>query len=370
MIILVISSYTPSLMNFRGAMLRTFVDKGHKVIAVGPDHDQKIIDGLAKWGVEFKRVSLDRNGSNPFLDLCTLVRLYNMIRKLNPDLVLSYTIKPVIYGSIAASWVGAPKIYSMITGLGWAFNSSTSLKQRIVQLFVKKLYASALRKNNGVIFQNPDDQKEFIDKKIVSPELTHRIYGSGVDLSHFQYSNPPTRPVRFLFIGRFVKDKGIVEFIKACNAVFSKHPKTVFHLVGWHDSNPGSLTVNAINELDTNHCIVNHGKLEDVRPIIIDSSVFILPSYREGTPRTALEAMAMGRPLIMADTPGCRETVIGGENGFLVPAKDTDALVAAMEKFINNPEMIEPMGKKSRQIAEELYDVHKVNADIMRILGL
>lgn len=368
--ILIISSYSESLINFRGDLLNAFKNRGHQVVTLGPDNNGVFEERLKMLGCTYRAYYLNRTGLNPFNDLSSIKSLLKIIREEKPDLVLSYTIKPVIYGSIAASWAGVPHIYSMITGLGWAFNPPVSLKQRIIQSIVKKLYAYALRKNKAVIFQNPDDQNDFIKNEIVSPDITHRVYGSGVDLNHYTYFLPSTNPISFVFMGRFVRDKGIVEFIRACNQIYLNYPNTRFHLVGWSDTNPSAISADMINELDNNQCITNHGQLDDVRQILSDASVFVLPSYREGTPRTALEAMAMGRPLIMADTPGCRETVVESENGFLVPAKDAAALAAAMEKFIINPDLVVVMGKKSRQIAEELYDVHRVNADILRIMGL
>lgn len=369
--VLVIGAYTKSLITFRGHMLRIFYVKGHEVIAIAPDSNEEVETTLAEWGVQYVNVFFKRVGSCPIQDMQSLWALYTTIKRIKPDLVFSYTIKPVIYGSIAASWAGVPKIYSMITGLGWTFNSAPGIKGKLLRRMVIQLYKISAKRNNALIFQNPDDQNLFIQLGIVKPGKTHRIYGSGVDLSHYSYSTPPLDPVRFLFIGRLIKEKGLLEFVEACRILKSQYPDIQCDVLGRLDTNPGGITTECLTAYSEAEIVKFHGQQEDVRPFLEQASVFVLPSYYgEGTPRTALEAMATGRPLIMGDSPGCRETVKGGENGFLVPVRNPAALAVLMEKFITNPDFITPMGQKSRQIAEEKYDVHKVNQDIIKILGL
>lgn len=370
MTILIIGSYSPSLINFRGDLIQAMCRLGHDVYAAAPDESEYVNEILNGWGVKYISVPMDRTGMSIHKDAFTLWSLFRVIKRIKPDIVLSYTIKPVLYGSIAAGICNVKRVFSMITGLGWLFNDDNNGKNSYLRKTVEALYRYAASRNNAFIFQNPDDQSSFIKKKIITPEKTFRVHGSGVNTSLFIYSPPPINPLRFLFIGRLVKEKGLLEFIKASSYLKQRYPEVLFEIVGGLDSNPGSITRQYFDYLNSENSVLLHGHVDDVRPYLLSASVFTLPSYSEGTPRTALEAMSTGRPLVMTDSPGCRETVINGENGFLVPVKDSTALAAAMEKFIVNPSLIEPMGKRSRQIAEDLYDVNKVNADILWIMGL
>lgn len=367
--ILVLASKSRSLINFRGHLLKEIKNLGHDVFAVAPDHDNNVKEVLEGWNISYKTVSMDRTGLSVLKDLGTLISLHKMFREIAPDLVLSYTIKPVIYGSIVASWTKVPNIYSMITGLGTFFSKHG--KNSLIYWFIKQMYRAAGRRNNGMVFQNPDDLQTFVSRGIVSMEKTHLVNGSGVDLDHFRKEPIPTNPVRFLFIGRFLKEKGINDFISACRIIKQKYPNVEAGILGSVDSNPRSVSEVEVQKWVGEGIVKWYGFAPDVRPYIRDCSVFVLPSHLgEGTPRTALESMAMGRPIITTDSPGCRETVINGENGFLVPVKNSNALADAMERFIKRPEMIEMMGNRSREIAEKKFDVHAVNDSLLRFMRL
>jgi glycosyltransferase involved in cell wall biosynthesis len=228
-----------------------------------------------------------------------------------------------------------------------------------------------LRRATGVIFQNPDDAREFLERGLLTSRITPQIVnGSGVDTKAFSVAVFPSGPIRFLLIARLLGDKGIREFAEAAKMLKAENPAVEFHLVGPIDSNPDGLPENLVECWHNANILYWHGSLLDVRPAILASHVYVLPSYREGTPRTVLEAMSMGRPIITSDAPGCRETVVDGLNGFLVPVRDTEALADAMRKFIETPDLISQMGAQSRKIAEEKYDVGKVNAQMMEAMGL
>jgi len=369
--IIVLAGLAESLLNFRGHLLSTMVKAGHEVIACAPEKPHKVIDGLKTIGVSYHSIELDRTGMNPLKDLRLCIHLRDMFLELKPDVFFGYTIKPVIYGSFAARLANIPNKYSMITGLGYAF-SETTLRQRLVNILVRRLFRFSLSMNDKVFFQNPDDLSLFEQLGLIKGKNKGiLINGSGVDLDFFAQSSPVLdRPV-FLLIARLLKAKGICEYVNSAKVLKERYPQAKFLLLGPCDSNPSAVSEKQIIEWQTTGVIEYRGEASDVRPIIAEASVFVLPSYyREGIPRTILEAMAMGKPIITTDAPGCRETVKDGENGFLVPVKDSLALAAAMEKFILQPALIDVMGKRSREIAIMKFDVHKVNSVIMKEMGL
>jgi glycosyltransferase involved in cell wall biosynthesis len=344
------------------------VKEGHEVIACADGENVEVASSLKKIGVTYRSIRIERAGLNPLKDLRTLWRLYSFLKKTNPEAVLSYTIKPVIFGSLAAYLAGASNIYSIITGLGYVFTGET-LKHRAIRFLAANMYRLALTVNKTVFFQNPDDLAFFADSGLVSPHKQLLVNGSGVDLDHFGKSDITNQPV-FLLIARLLKDKGIIEYVNAARILKKRYPAAIFRLLGPLDSNPSAINKLQIEKWQKEGMIEYLGETRDVRSYIAESSVYVLPSYREGTPRTVLEAMAMGRPIVTTDAPGCRETVIDGENGFLVPVKNVDALVQAMERFILQAELVGRMGVRSREIAEEKYDVHKVNEVILKTMGL
>lgn len=366
--ILIVSHYARSLLNFRGELIRKLVGLGHEVTALAPE--EGFAEKVRALGAEYIQIPLDRTGLNPVKDAGTFLTLVRLMRRIKPDMVLSYAIKPVIYGSLAAGWTRVLRSYSMITGLGFVFVNGDA-DRGLLRRLVRTLYRLSLKHNAVVFFQNPDDLRLFQEEELLGRKTKPvLINGSGVDLERFYYVPPRTRPVAFLLIARLIWDKGVREYVEAARLLKQRYPEVSFQLLGPFDSNPAAIQERHVTDWTAEGIIEYLGRTDDVRPYIAASSVYVLPSYREGTPRSVLEAMAMGRPVITTDAPGCRETVVPGMNGFLVPVKDAAALAAAMEKFILNPEMIVPMGEKSRQIAEEKYDVHKVNQVILQSMGM
>ena len=369
--IVIVGSYPPSLVKFRGELISEIVGLGHEVYACAPEPDTGLKKKLVEMGVHYRTIGFQRAGINPRADLKVLWELYRLFRELRPDAVLGYTIKPVIYGSLAARLAGVNRIYSMITGLGYTFLGQ-GRKARLVGLVAKILYRISLSVNSKVFFQNPDDLQLFQLNTLVKPQQAVQINGSGVNLKCFSARDElPTKPA-FLLIARLLRDKGIYEYVEAAKQLKEAYPdqKLKFTLAGWLDENPAAIDPEDIERWTASGLISYLGQLDDVRPAINDSSVYVLPSYREGTPRTVLEAMSMGRPIITTDAPGCRETVIHGRNGFLVPIKDSPALTKAMERFIKKPSLIPAMGAESRKLAEEKFDVRKVNRIIISTMKL
>lgn len=369
--ILVLASLADSLINFRGQLLKDIVSAGHQVLASAPSTQTDIQERLQQLGVPFQPIDFNRTGISAFADLRYLYRLRKLMNQFQPDIVFAYTIKPVVYGSLAAKLAKVPGMFSMITGLGYAFVEQESVRFRWLNKVVRFLYKQALRRNSAVFFQNPDDIKLFRDLGLIGKSVPSILLnGSGVDLHFFTTTALNTEPVAFLLIGRLIRDKGIFEYVEAAQKIRQRFPNTVFHLVGPFDSNPSAIKKLQVDSWVRDGTITYHGSVTDVRPFISASNVFVLPSYREGTPRSVLEAMAMGRPIITTDTPGCRETVVPWENGILIPARDSLALEKAMEKLILNRSLILSMGQNSRKIAEEKYDVRKVNRIILEAMQL
>lgn len=368
--VLVVGNIAQSLVNFRGPLLASMVQRGHEVVAVAPEDDALYADALRDLGVRYRTAPLQRASFNPLQDLDFLMALRRIVREERPDVFLGYTIKPVIYGNLAARWSGVRTRGALITGLGYAFGEG-GLRQKAVGAAASFLYRLALSGAKVVFFQNPDDRAEFLRRRLVDPARTTVVAGSGIDLSRFVSSQPPDPPPIFLLIARLIREKGIGQFVEAARELKLRYPQARFQLLGPYDANPTAISEAQMGEWQREGVVEYLGETHDVRPYLQAASVFVLPSYyREGTPRTALEALAVGRPVITTDSPGCRETVIDGHNGFLVPPRDVKALSNAMERFLSEPESVVRMGQASLELARGKYDVRLVNAEMLRDLGL
>ncbi len=368
---LLVASLAESLINFRASLIAALQARGLQVHVAAPDLPEG--DATRLWlqarGVVVHSVALRRTGTNPLADLHTLWSLWRLMRRVQPDHVLAYTIKPVIYGSLAARLAGVPQRFALITGLGYAFQQQG--QGSALQALVQRLYALALAQVQIVFFQNPDDETLFRQRGLVGPGArTCVVNGSGVDVAAFAVTPLPPGPPCFLLIARLLGDKGVREYAQASRRIRAVHPGVRCLLVGWIDTNPDAIAQQELDAWVQEGTLEFWGRLQDVRPAIAACSVYVLPSYREGTPRTVLEAMAMGRAVITTDAPGCRETVVDGDNGFLVPVQSVDALEQAMLQFVHNPALAARMGLRSRQVAETKYDVHKVNAVMLHEMGI
>ena len=368
--IIVIGSFAESLLNFRGHLLTRLVEKGYDVVACAPDASDDLIEALARMHVSYVRVPVDRTGKNPLNDIVLFCSICVLLFKSRPDYLLAYTIKPVIFVSLASVVFPFITCSSIITGLGYAFSQGEK-KVSSLQKLIFFLYKLALKHNKTVIFQNPDDRRLFEKLGLVSDtnNKIRVVNGSGVDLDYYHFIPPQPKP-SFLMIARLIRDKGVYEYIEAAEQIRKKYPDIEVSLAGWIDSNPA-----AIEEEDLvlwiNKKIIRYlGRLDDVRPALEKCSVYVLPSYREGTPRTVLEAMSIGRAIITTDVPGCRETVEPGINGFLVDKLDVQGLILAMEKFIVEPDLALRMGMQSRRIATEKYDVKTVSESIIHAMEI
>ncbi|WP_340642691.1 glycosyltransferase family 4 protein [Rhodocyclus gracilis] len=370
--IAIVSSQAASLVNFRGPLLRALSDKGLEVLALAPDYDIEMRSSVEALGAKPVDYGLSRTGINPLRDFFDCFRLFFLLRRLRPDVVLTYFIKPVIFGTLAAWLARIPRRFAMIEGLGFVYTDSgdkISLKRAILRVAVSVLYRFALARVSGVFFLNNDDANEFVRKRLVWPEKARCLGGIGVDLLEWAAAPVVKCPVTFLLVARLLREKGVIEYIEAARRVKSMYPKTRFLLLGSSDTNPGSLPLADVEAWVAEGVVEWPGHVA-VRPWMEQASVFVLPSYREGVPRSTQEAMAMARPVITTNVPGCRETVVDGENGFLVPVRDVGALAEKMLFFVERPEFIGRMGVKSRLMAEARFDVHEVNKRLMIFMGI
>lgn len=354
-------------------MISDLVKKGVTVFALAPDFDDQTRSKISELGAVAVDYQLVRTGMNPFRDVVNMLKLAVLLRRLKPDVTLGYFIKPVIFGTLAAWLAGITRRVAMIEGLGYVFTISgnrESFLRKLLRNSVSLLYRFSLARAHKVIFLNNDDLTEFVDAGLVAREKAINLGGIGVDLKEWSSVSAITQPVTFLLAARLLKEKGIIEYAEAARNVKAQYSDVRFILLGGLDPNPGSLSQSEIE------IWVREGLLEwpghvAVKPWLMQASVYVLPSYyREGVPRSTQEAMAMGRAVITTDAPGCRETVDEGVNGFLVPVCNVPALTEAMLRFVENPALIHSMGLKSRKLAEEKFDVHVVNAQLIKILDV
>jgi glycosyltransferase involved in cell wall biosynthesis len=379
--ILIIGTSPQYLINFREDLIKALVASGHQVTAMAAEVDQEVVAALAVMGVEFHSYPVQRNAMNPLKDIQTLLALRQAIDTIRPDIVLAYTVKPVVWGGLSLYGQAGIQFYALIEGLGYAFQQGNLARQALT-VMVAALYRMALSRAKWVIFLNPDNRDLFTTKKIIDQCKCCLINGIGVNLQRFPHTPLSVGGVVFLTIGRLLREKGFWEYAQAAAIVRKSYPDVRFLVLGPEDPSPDGIPLAEVRQWEAVEYL---GETRDVRPYLAACHVYVLPSYHEGVPRTVLEAMSMGRPIITTNAPGCRETIklaqgqtldknskeiIGGENGFLVPVKNVEKLAQAMEQFITHPELMQQMGRNSRKLAEEKYDVHKVNELILQTMGL
>lgn len=367
--VVLFGSYAPSLIHFRGHLIREMADRGHEVFAIAPAIDDALAAMLREFGATAVSVDLGRTSLDLREALRAGRRLRELMRGIRPDVLIAYTVKPIAIGVPAARAAGVPRVVTLVTGLGYAFTGGLEFKRLVSRASATWFYRRAFRKSDVAVFQNPDDREDFARLRVLPRSTrTGLINGSGVDVEHFSPSPPPPEP-SFLMIARMVGDKGVREYAAATRKLKQLHPEVRVSLIGAIDTEPHAITPQELEEFRSGG-VDYLGPQADVRPFIAGHSVYVLPSYREGTPRSVLEALAMGRAVITTDAPGCRQTVDHGENGLLVRPRDADALLAAMLHLVRNPTLLKPMGEASRLKAEEKYDVRKVNDALLKLAGL
>jgi len=359
--IALVANTTWNIYNFRLNIIRKLRDEGHEVIVMAPVDKyisyQRKIQGVTHYPIH----TLRRDSINPVRDIQLTSELLQLYKTHKPDLIIHYTVKPNIYGGIAARLAGIPSI-AVVTGLGYAF-----IHNGFVKHTTKTLYRLASRYHRKVVFENQDDRKLFIEEKLLTAEKSTAVNGCGVDINFYTpRKHPVDTPLTFTFIGRLLYDKGIQEFILAARIVKAVHPETRFWIVGEIDkNNPSAIREDDLLRWVKDKTVEYHGPAQDVRPFGGDSDCIVLPSYREGMSRVIMEAMAMERPVITTDTAGCREAIVDGVNGFIVPVGNADGLAQAMLKFkALTAEERADLGENGRKRALALYDENIV-ADVI-----
>ena len=365
--ILIVSPKNKTVFNFRGDLIRDMIAHGHEVMVTGPNMD--FVDDILSLGVsEFIHVSLVKDNTSVTGDLAYLKKLKAVMKEKKPDLVFGYTIKPVIYGSMAAKAAGVPGIHAMVTGLGRVY-ASAGLKARAVRMVTKMLYKTAFRASENVIFQNSDDIDELVSGGYLPRSKTVLVNGSGVNMERFKRTVLPEIPV-FLMVSRIIREKGVMEYCQAARAVRKQYPEARFILLGGFDSSMGALKPEDIQPYIDDGSIEFPGEVKDPVSFYHQASVFVLPSYyREGLPRTLLEAMSCGRAIVTTDWPGCRVPVEDGVNGFMVPVRDADALTDRLSRLAADGALRECMGEAAYKSCAERFEVGIINAHMREALG-
>jgi glycosyltransferase involved in cell wall biosynthesis len=367
--VMLFAGYAPSLLRFRGALLRELVERGHDVIGMSPRADSHLIESLGRDGVRHAEVSLERQAINPWSDWATQRSVLRVLGEERPDVLLNYTMKPIVWGGIAARRAKVPRIYSLVTGLGRNFRA-TDPRGRIVGAVLRPLLRAALKGQAGVIFQNDDDEYVLRKAKVLPPGLpVLQVSGSGVDLDEYPAMPLPARP-RVLLLSRILAEKGIREYAEAAAIVRREFPECEFELAGAMESTVSDISPLEVQSWQAEGSVRYLGPLADVRPRLAACSLYVLPSYAEGRPRSVLEALATGRPVITCDSPGCRQTIEDGVQGTLVPPGNAGALASAIAGLLRDPGRAEKMAKEARILAEQVYDVRKVNAEMIEFMGL
>jgi len=336
-------------------------DAGYEVHIASHTGTNSEIKQLNQESLQFHPISFRRSSVGLWQEFKTLRELHKLYKEVQPDIVHHVTIKPVLYGTLVARWVGGIQILNAISGLGYLF-----IAQGWQSFIRKKLllwgYRAILHsKKVWILFQNPDDQALFAQHKIIHPQHASIIKGSGVDLQQFTFSAIPKGKIKIILVARMLRDKGVGEFVKAATMLKQQGVDADFLLVGPVDvGNPKSISIDQLEEWSKSGVVKWLGGRADIAQLVTKSHIAVLPSYREGLPKSLIESAAIGRPIITTNAPGCREVVKEGENGFLVPARDAKKLAAAIKKLTNNPKLLITMGKKSRLMAEQEFSIQKV----------
>lgn len=386
--VLVLTADANTLIYHRGDLIRDFAAHGCEVVtsaAEDYEHVQKFVGSLGGRHVPVRMV---RSRVNLLRDWVTWTDMFRLFRRERPDALFAYTIKSVVYGCVVARLAGVPRVYALLPGLGFTFVKPETLKQAVVQWISRLLHRFALRRADVIFMQNRDDVRLFTEMRMLPEGVpVHVTAGSGVNLEDYPHvpqegdTGPAAGRLRFVLVSRLLISKGVRVFAEAARRIKARWPQAEFHLVGPFDPNPNRVGEAEVEEWVKEGTLVHHGMVRDVAGLLRSMHVFCLPTwYREGVPHATLEALSTGRAVITTDSVGARECVAAphvetgvlkrGANGFLCPPRDVDAVAEAMRFFIENPGRVISMGRASRRLAEEVFDVRLVNRIILDAMNL
>ncbi|EGR2431403.1 glycosyltransferase family 1 protein [Vibrio cholerae] len=341
-----------SVFNFRHSLIKELLSSGVELYVIAPE--DKFSAKLVDMGCQVLDLPMQAKGVNPIADLGLMLRLLRHYREIKPDFIIHYTIKPNIYGSLAAKLAGIPSL-AITTGLGYTF-----VNQNVVSQVARQLYKFAFRYPKEVWFLNEDDRRAFLEHHLIEPDKAVLLHGEGVNLSHFVPTDKPQpdENIRFLLIARMLRDKGVCEFVEAARQIRQHYPNAIFQLLGdCGVPNPSVIGREEIAQWEREGAVEYLGTTDDVRPIIAQADCLVLPSYREGIPRTMIESAAMAKPLIVSDAPGCRDVVLDGQTGYLCEVKNAQSLAQRCEQFLTlSDSEKQAMGKAGRSFMEAKFD--------------
>lgn len=371
--IAMVGTLAETMLGFRGELIRDLIAAGHTVYAFAIDYTPATKQKIRQMGARPVSYRMGQLSANPLSDLGAIFQLYRLFKKHGITLSYCYFSKPAVYGTLAAKMAGIPKRIAKIEGLGRVFTRNPGgdgLKTHILRCVMVMLFKLSLPHAHKVLVLNQGDKKDLqsFGEKIPEPFV---LGGIGVCMNRYPFRPPVTDPIRFVFIGRLLPEKGVRYFVNAAKAIRGKHPNVEFILVGAPDNKPGAINKAELEQLVAEGTVIWPGPVNDVTPWLAKSSVFVLPTYyREGVPRSTQEALATGRPVITTRMPGCRKTVKEGVSGYLIAPHDQAGLESAMLSFIQNPDLIPAMGIASYRLACEKFDVRIINRTIMREIGI
>ncbi|MGU3368062.1 glycosyltransferase family 4 protein [Bacillus mycoides] len=351
--VLLLGNHGFAIYNFRKELIQELLKKGYEVYISLPK-DEKV-DKMVEWGCKFIETNVDRRGTNPITDFKLVLHYMKLLKEIKPDVVLTYTIKPNLYGGLACRMLNIPCINN-ITGLGSGFSKGLLLKT-----FLSTLYKVSLKKSHCVFFQNTEDMRTIVESDIIKGDY-ELIPGSGVNLEEYKFKDFPDKDiVTFIFIGRIMRDKGIDQYLEAAKVIKGKYPNTQFNVIGFVEKTQPHYN-DMINQLEDEGYITYLGYQSDVKPFVKEAHCLIQPSHGgEGLSNVLLEAAATGRALIASNIPGCRETISEEKNGYIFEAKNTSSLVEKIEKFIHLTHIErKQMGTSSREKIEKEFDRNMV----------
>lgn len=369
--ILLIGNQSSTIILFRKKLIEQLVSRGVQVHVLVMDNDRGNFQQISTFGAIPEQYKFSRSGMNPVSDLVNTIALSKKIRHINPEVVFCFFPKPVIFGTLAAKFAGVKNVYNLLEGLGFCYTAhlkKESFKKQVLRAIQTFLYKLTLPRAKKVLFLNRDDYQDLVLENNIKISESEVIGGIGVDLKDYSYNKPDTTIIHFGMVSRLLVEKGVREFVQAAKIVKSKFPDVKFSIAGAIDDNPGGITREQLNVWKQEGHVEFLGQISDVKSYLSELSVFVLPSYREGIPRSTQEAMSIGRAIITTDVPGCRETIIHGLNGLMVPPWNVEALASAMTSLIADPDQIVSMGMESRRMAEEKFDDNAATEKLINIL--